>query len=70
MITENQMQIFRQILDFNWEAEQHAQKGEHLKALEMALKRDDAEEKLKREMGVQQYEAFIKVGQEMFADKE
>lgn len=70
MITENQMQIFRQVLDFNWEAEQHAKKGQYHEAIEMVRKRNEAEQKLKEEMGAQKYEAFIKLGQEMFREKQ
>ena len=65
-MTEPQRQMFREILDINWELKESK---EWDKKLELSKKLFAKKEELKSSMGEAHYNHFIKMGQQMFAPK-
>ena len=64
MLTDQQREMFREILDINWTI-----KEENQKIKELSQKLVKKQEELKESMGEAHYNHFIKMGQQMFAPK-
>ena len=69
-MTEPQMEIFRKVLDTNWEAKELIEAGKWREAQAKIKEKDNHIEELKASMGEAEYNNFIRMGQKMFAPLE
>ena len=61
------MEIFRKVLDTNWEVKELAEAGKWREANEKNKEKNKHIEELKVLMGEEEYNKFIEMGQKMFA---
>ena len=66
-MTEPQMEIFRKVLDTNWEAKELIEAGKWRDAQAKIAEKNKHIEDLKALMGEEEYNNFIRMGQKMFA---
>jgi len=66
-MNNKQSEMFRKILDLNWECKKLADAGKFSEYLEQMVKLGDMKKELRDEMGHAEYDHFIATGQKMFA---
>lgn len=66
-MTNEQSEIFRRVLDTNWEIKESAASGNWGKARLKVKEHKEAVEELKASMGEREYDNFINTGRKMFA---
>ncbi len=69
MMTEKQSEIFRKVLDTNWEVDQLQAEGKFKEAWKKAEDHNAHVKELKESMGEEAYNNFIELGRQMFAPK-
>ena len=73
-MTNEQREIFRKVLDTNWEIkelmEEAKKTGKFDKVLEKSKEHREAVDELKESMGEKEYNTFIAIGRQMFAPAE
>jgi hypothetical protein len=69
-MTNEQSEIFRRVLDTNWEVKELTESGNWEKARIKAKEHNEAVEELKASMGEKEYDNFINMGRKMFAPLE
>lgn len=69
MMTEKQSEIFRKVLDTNWEVDQLQAEGKFVEAWKKAEEHNAHVKELKESMGEEAYNNFIERGRQMFAPK-
>jgi hypothetical protein len=69
MMTEKQSEIFRKVLDTNWEVDQLQAQGKFGEAWQKAEEHNAHVKELKESMGEDSYNNFIEMGRQMFAPK-
>ena len=67
MMTEKQSEIFRKVLDTNWEVDQLQEEGKFVEAWKKAEEHNAHVKELKESMGEEAYNNFIERGRQMFA---
>ena len=67
MMTETQSEIFRKVLDTNWEVDQLQAEGKFGEAWKKAEEHNAHVKELKESMGEEAYNNFIERGRQMFA---
>jgi len=69
-MTNEQSEIFRRVLDTNWEVKELSAAGKWKEAMEKSKEHHAAVNELKESMGEAEYENFINIGRKMFSSKE
>ena len=69
-MTNEQSEIFRRVLDTNWEVKELMESGDWNKARLKSKEHHEAVEELKASMGEKEYDNFINMGRKMFAPLE
>jgi hypothetical protein len=67
MMTEPQMEIFRKVLDTNWEMKELREAGKWNEMMQKAKEHNAHVQELKELMGEVEYNNFINLGRKMFA---
>ena len=68
-MTQEQSEIFRKVLDTNWEVDQLQAEGKFVEAWKKAEEHNAHVRDLKDSMGEEAYNNFINMGRQMFAPK-
>jgi hypothetical protein len=69
-MTQEQSEIFRKVLDTNWEVDQLQAEGKFTEAWKKAEEHNDHVRELKDSMGEAAYNEFINTGRQMFAPEQ
>lgn len=69
-MTEHQSEIFRKVLDTNWEVKELTESHQWVKAMEKVKELGSLKEQLKESMGEKEYNKFMDTGRKMFAPVE
>lgn len=69
-MTNEQSEIFRKVLDTNWEVKELTESGKWVTALEKIKELDALKSQLKESMGEKEYNKFMDTGRKMFAPLE
>jgi hypothetical protein len=69
-MTNEQSEIFRRVLDTNWEVKELSAAGKWKEAMEKSKEHHAAVKELKESMGEEEYDKFIDTGRRMFAPLE
>jgi hypothetical protein len=70
MMNEKQSEIFRKVLDTNWEMKELREAGKWNELMEKAKEHNTNVKELKEAMGEAEYNHFINIGRKMFAPVE
>ena len=66
-MTDEQSEIFRKVLDTNWQVKELMEAGNWNEARLKSKEHNEAVEQLKASMGEREYDNFINMGRKMFA---
>jgi hypothetical protein len=66
-MTNEQSEIFKKVLDTNWEVKELSEAGKWVEAMQKSKEHHAAVEELKASMGESEYNNFISIGRRMFA---
>ena len=69
-MTDEQSEIFRKVLDTNWQVKELMEAGNWNEARLKSKEHHEAVEQLKASMGEREYDNFINMGRKMFAPVE
>ncbi len=69
-MTNEQSEIFRKVLDTNWQVKELMESGNWNEARLKSKEHHEAVEQLKASMGEREYDNFINMGRKMFAPVE
>lgn len=69
-MTNAQSALFSKLVDLNWEIEQLLVQGKATEAFNLSDQYVETEKELIESMGREEYNHFIEMGRQMFAEKE
>ena len=69
-MTNDQSEIFRKVLDTNWQVKELTEAGKWNEARLKSKEHHEAVDQLKASMGEREYDNFINMGRKMFAPVE